>query len=539
MRRRFTLLCLALSAASACAASPPKLVVSIVVDQLRYDYLERLGEQFSGGGFRFLSEKGAFLTFAHYDYAPTVTGPGHASILSGCTPASHGIIANDWFDKRARAMINCVHDPDTALVGSTKGAKSPSRSPRNLIGDNVADAMRLGFGSKVVGVSLKDRGAILPSGRKPTGAFWFDSASGCFVTSTYYRPELPPWATEFNQRKTPQSFMGQVWKRLKPLDAYSGPPDALGAGALPGEKPDSFDHLVHPSPTEGFETLVATPFGNRLLADFALAALDGEGLGKGSKPDLLTVSFSSLDLCGHRFGPNSHEVQDMVLRLDLELERLFEGLDKRLGLQNVWIVLTADHGVAPTPEYALDNGLDGLRADMIALAGELLANLEGRFGPGRFLLTPKIVEGNIYLDHAALAERHLTSEAVASSIRDWALAHGLFQAAYTRSQLLDGRAPGPLGERVLKGFNAERSGDVVLVQKPFQIPSTGRGGTTHGTPYAYDTHIPILFYGAPFKPGRCADPVAITDIAATLSVALRMTEPAMNIGKPISGILRP
>lgn len=539
MRRSLSLLLLSLVAGSVHAGPPPKLVVSLIVDQLRYDYLERLGDQFCPGGFRFLSEKGAFLTFAHYDYAPTVTGPGHASILCGSPPASHGIIANEWFDKHSRAMVNCVHDPDAAPVGKPKAGKSPGRSPRNLIGDNAADAMRLAFGSRVVGVSLKDRGAILPAGRKPNGAYWFDSASGCFITSTYYRPDLPPWVAAFNQLKEPQSFMGQTWTRLKPLEAYAGPPEALGAGAAPGEKPEIFDHLVNPSPTEGFETLVATPFGNRLLADFALAAVDGEGLGSGRQPDLLTVSFSSLDLCGHRFGPNSHEVQDMMLRLDLELERFFRGLDQRLGLQNVWIVLTADHGVAPTPEFALENGLEGLRADMIALAGELLAGLEERFGPGRFLLTPKIVEGNVYLDHAALAERQLRAEEVANSVRDWALGHGLFQAAYTRSQLLDGRAPGPLGERVLKGFNAERSGDVVLVQKPFQIPGGGRGGTTHGTPYSYDTHVPILFYGAPFKPGRCADPVAITDIAATLSVALRITEPAMSIGKPISGILRP
>ena len=539
MRPCLVLLFLALTTSRVHAGPPPKLVVSIVVDQLRYDYLERLGDHFCAGGFRFLSEKGAFLTFAHYNYSPTVTGAGHASILCGSTPASHGIIANEWFDKKSRSMVNCVHDPDAVLVGTAKEGKSPSRSPRNLIGDNVADSMRLAFGSKVIGVSLKDRGAILPAGRKPSGAFWFDSASGCFVTSTYYRSELPPWVVKFNQQKEPQAFMGQTWTRLKPLDVYSGPPEALGAGTLPGEKPAAFDHMVNPSPTEGFETLVATPFGNRMLADFALAAVDGEALGLGSQTDLLTVSFSSLDLCGHRFGPNSHEVQDIVLRLDLELERLFRGLDQRIGLQNVWIVLAADHGVAPTPEFAQENGLNGVRTDMIALAGELMASLEERFGAGRFLLTPKIVEGNVYLDYAALAERRLPVEEVANSIRDWALGHGLFQAAYTRSQLLDGRAPGPLGERVLRGFSAERSGDVVLVQKPFQIPSGGNGGTTHGTPYSYDTHIPILFYGAPFKPGRCADPVAITDIAATLSQALRMTEPAMSIGKPISGILRP
>lgn len=528
---------LLLAAPATSPASPPKLVVAIIVDQLRYDYLEALHPHFSQGGFRLLSEKGAALTFAHYNYAPTVTGPGHASAFSGSTPSMHGIIGNDWFDKRARLMVNCVNDPDAAPVGA--GEAAPRRSPRNMIGDNFADEMRLRFHSKVVGISLKDRGAILPAGRKPLGAFWFDSPSGRFITSSYYASELPAWMTQFNARQIPQSFNGQKWSRLKTPDVYAGPAQAIGASPLPGEKTASFDHTVAPSPTEGFETLVPTPFGNQLLTDLALAAVDGEKLGSGPRPDLLTISYSSLDACGHRFGPYSHEVQDMVLRLDLELERLFQSLDQRLGLHNVWIVLTADHGVAPTPESAQASGLDGLRIDMSALTADLLAKLEQRFGPGRILLTPRMIDGNIYLDHSALAERRLSAEEVANFVRDWALDSGKFQAGFTRSQLLDGRAPGPLGERILNGFNAERSGDVVLVQKPFQIPAGGKGGTTHGAPYSYDTHIPILFYGAPFKSGRYPDDVHITDIVPTLCVPLHMTEPAMNMGKPISSILRP
>lgn len=518
-------------------ATPPKLVVAILVDQLRYDYLEALHDHFAPGGFRFLAEKGAFLTFAHYNYAPTVTGPGHASFLSGSPPAMHGIIGNDWFDKRSRLMVNCVSDPDAAPVGSNDPAAR--RSPKHFIGDNFADALRMRFGSKVVGISLKDRGAILPAGHKPQGAFWFDSSSGRFITSSYYTQELPAWVAQFNARQLPQSFTGQKWTRLKGPSVYSGPAQALGASPLPGEKTAAFDHTVAPSPTEGFETLVPTPYGNQLLTDLALAAIDGEKLGSGTHPDLLSVSFSSLDACGHRFGPYSHEIQDMVLRLDLELERFFQALDQRLGLHNVWIVLTADHGVAPTPEAALAHGLDGLRADMNALTTDLLAKLEQRFGAGRFLLTPKIIDGNVYLDDTALAERRLVPEEIAAFVRDWALDTGKFQAGYTRSQILEGRAQGPLGERIQNGFNAERSGDIVLVQKPFHIPGGGRGGTTHGAPYAYDTHVPILFYGAPFKQGRCAEPVAITDIVSTLCVALRMTEPAMNMGKPIQAVLRP
>ncbi len=526
----------AAASASRSEASPPKLVVAVLVDQLRYDYLERQQALFSSGGFALLSEKGSFLTFAHYPYAPTVTGPGHATFLSGAPPAMHGIIGNDWFDKRAHAMVNCVQDPDALPVGA--GPEAPRRSPRLMTGGNLADEMRMRFGSKVVGLSLKDRGAILPAGRKPEGAYWFDSPSGNFITSTYYRTELPEWLETFNGRKLPQSYMGSKWSRLLSVEKYTGPAAAIGASPLPGEKAASFDHTVAPSPTEGFETIVPTPFGNQLLVDLALAAVDGERLGTGKQPDLLTVSFSSLDACGHRFGPASHEVQDVVLRLDRELERLLQGLDRRMGLQNVWVVLTADHGVAPTPEAAREDGLDGLRADMAALTASLLGRLEARFGAGRFLLTPRILEGNVYLDHEALAERHLAPEEIALTVRDWALDTGRFLAAFTRSQLLDGRAPGPVGSRVLNGFNAERSGDVVLVQKPFQIPGGGRGGTTHGAPYSYDTHVPILFYGAPFKPGRFTEPVFVTDIAATLSAALRMNEPALSIGRPITAILR-
>ncbi|MEO6788223.1 MAG: alkaline phosphatase family protein, partial [Chthoniobacteraceae bacterium] len=522
--------CLPLTA----SAKPTKLIVTILVDQLRYDYLERFHDQFVERGFRLLMDDGAFLTFAHYNYAPTVTGPGHASFLSGAPPAMHGIISNDWFDKRTLKTVNCVSDPDVEGVG---GSGEGKRSPRNFIGSNFADELRLRYHSKVVGISHKDRGAILPAGRKPTGAYWFDSASGNFMTSTYYMKELPAWVQEFNARKRPAAFIGQVWKRLLDPKLYEWPDDAAGEGTMPGEKKPTFDHTVRPSPTEGFETIVPTPFGNQLLAEFALAAIAGEHLGTGPQPDLLCVSFSSIDAAGHRFGPYSQEVQDMTLRLDRELQGLFEQLDKKFGMSNVMILLTADHGVAPTPEFAVEQGLDGQRNDTIALMGDLLAKLSGRFGDGRYLLTPRIVDGNIYFNHETLREKHLDPETVAGFIREWALSTGKFQAAYSRGQLLDGRAPGALGRQILNGYNAERSGDVVLVQKPFHISSGGKTGTTHGSPFSYDTHIPVLFYGSGFKPGRYADEFYITDIAPTLCAALHMNESAGNIGKPFVKLL--
>jgi predicted AlkP superfamily pyrophosphatase or phosphodiesterase len=515
--------------------SPPKLVVAVLVDQLRYDYLERFQHQFGKGGFRLLMEEGAFLTFAHYNYAPTVTGPGHASFLSGAPPSVHGIIGNDWFDKRTGKNLNCVSDPDVSGVG-TQG-NSAKRSPRNFVGSNLADEMRLRFHSKVVGISLKDRGAILPAGKKPAGAFWFDSTTGSFVTSTYYHTDLPKWVVAFNARKLPATFIGQTWTRLLPEGAYQWPDELPGEGALPGDRSKSFDHTIRFSSNEGFETIVPTPFGNQLLAEFAEAAIDGERLGSGSQPDLLCISFSSPDAAGHIFGPYSQEVQDIVLRLDQQLASLFSTLDRKIGLSNVLIALSADHGVAPVPEFAKAEGLDGERADTTQLLGGLFAALESSFGEGRFFLSRQIHDGNLYFDHPSLRERGIAPEVLAAFIRDWALSTGQYQAAFTRSQLLEGRVPAGLGQMVLNGFHAERSGDVVLVKKPFQLYGNGSVGTTHGSPYSYDTHIPVLFFGRAFKPGRYADKFSITDIAPTLSAALRMTPPSGNVGAPLTAIL--
>lgn len=530
-RLSLSALCLgaALAFAQAEAPRPPKLVVAIVVDQLRSDYLDRFREQFGEGGFRLLLEKGAFMANAHYNYGPTVTGPGHASFLSGAPPAVHGVIGNEWFDKRTRKIINCVSDPDVQGVGGAEG--EGKRSPRNFTGSNFSDEMRLRFQSKVVGVSLKDRGAILPSGKKPAGAYWFDSASGNFITSTYYRAELPAWVKEFNDRKRPQSFVGQTWKRLLDASAYQWPDELPGEGMMPREQTSTFDHVVPASVSDGFETIVPTPFGNQLLAEFALAALDGEQLGRSAQPDVLTISFSSTDAIGHLFGPYSQEAQDAMLRLDRDLAQLFSAIDAKIGLANVAIVLSADHGVVAAPEFSAAQGLDGKRIDLAPLMAELQMKLAERFGEGSLLLTPRPVDGQIYFDHDALRARQLEAESVAGFIREWALATGVYQAAFTRWQLLDGRTPGLLGQRVLNGYNPERSGDVVLLHKPFQLPGTQKRGTTHGSPYSYDTHIPVLFFGAAFKPGRFADEFFITDIAPTLSAALHVSPPSGSMGK--------
>lgn len=524
----------------------PKLVVAILVDQLRYDYLDRFHHQFVEGGLRELTDKGAFMTFAQYNYYPTITAPGHASFFSGSSPMMHGVISNDWFDKRSGEMMYCVSDPDVTGVGTQPDAKAGKMSPRNFIGATVADQMRLHWGSKVVSMSVKDRGAILPAGKKPTGAYWFESASGNFITSSYYQNELPAWVKAFNDSKRPDAFVGQTWDRLLDEKQYPAPDAAAGESHLAGEETSTFPHKVIKEEAEGYEPILSTPFGNQLLAEFAKAAIEGEKLGQGTQPDLLCVSFSSIDYCGHKFGPYSQEVQDITLRLDRQLKELFAYLDKKIGLANVVMVLTADHGVAPTPESAQEQGLDGGRPAVADMLGELQKKVAERFGAGRYFLSakgslkPRLVDGNLYYDHTVLEEKKLLPETLTAFIREWALSTGVFHAVYGRDQLLEGRTPGVIGQRIANGFNGERSGDAVLILKPWLITGNGKPatGTTHGSPFSYDTHIPIIFYGAPFKSGRYADEFFITDLAPTLSAGLGIQEPPMCMGKPLVRALK-
>ncbi|MFZ2280399.1 MAG: alkaline phosphatase family protein [Prosthecobacter sp.] len=547
-RTLISLLALVACSAGVQAAPPkaPKLVVAILVDQLRYDYLDRFHHQFVEGGFRELTDKGAFMTFAQYNYYPTVTAPGHASFFSGSSPMMHGVIGNDWFDKRSGAMMYCVEDSSVTGVGTQPDAKAGKMSPRNFIGATVADQMRLHWGSKVVSMSVKDRGAILPAGKKPTGAYWFESATGNFITSSYYEKELPAWVKAFNDSKRPDAFVGQTWDRLLDEKQYPMPDAAAGESHLAGEATSTFPHKVIKEEAEGYEPILSTPFGNQLLAEFAKAAIEGEKLGQGTQPDLLCVSFSSIDYCGHKFGPYSQEVQDITLRLDRQLKELFAYLDKKVGLANVVMVLTADHGVAPNPENAKEQGLDGGRPPVADMLGELQTKVVEHFGAGRYFLSakgslkPRLVDGNLYYDHSVLDEKKLAPETLTAFIREWALSTGVFHAVYGREQLLEGRAPGVIGQRIANGFNGERSGDAVLILKPWLIAGTGKAatGTTHGSPFSYDTHIPIIFYGAPFKAGRYEDEFSITDLAPTLSAGLGIQEPPACMGKPLVRVLK-
>lgn len=526
------LLLAALFVAVPAQAETPKLVVSIVVDQLRYDYLERFEEHFADGGFRLFTRQGAFLTRAFYDYCPTYTAPGHATILSGAPPAQHGIIANDWFNKRTRRMMYCVEDASVEGVG-TKGAGG-KRSPRNFIGANLADQMRLHYRSKVVGISMKDRGAILPAGKKPNGAYWMDTKTGHFVTSTFYTAKLPKWVVGFNAEDRAGSYLGRTWDRLLPESAYTWGDRTEGEGILSGEKEPVFPHIIAKSRS----AITRTPFANELVIEFAKATLEAEKLGRGPQPDLLCISFSANDYAGHTFGPHSQEVQDITLRLDRQLEDFFQYLDRTIGLGNVLINLTADHGVAPNPEFATVQGMEGGRLNEGTLMVELMSALSDEFGAQKFFLNPTLKGGHLFFNHRVLRDAKIQMVEFNRFIREWAFDTGKFQHVYTRDQLLDGRAPGHFGKLVFNGYNGERSADMILVSKPFLIPSKYPTGTTHGSPYAYDTHVPVMFFGPGIKPGRYADEFNITDIAPTLASILRVEVPPGSIGRAFTPMLR-
>jgi predicted AlkP superfamily pyrophosphatase or phosphodiesterase len=534
LKRTFLLLFSVSAISLSALADPPKLIVAILVDQLRYDYLERYGDQFTTNGFRQFTEKGAFMSFAHYNYVPTVTGPGHASFLSGATPMMHGIVANDWFDRKTGKDVNCVEDQSVDGVGATPG--KGRASPKNFIGGTFADELRLRFRSKIVGISIKDRAAILPAGKKPAGAYWFYPKNGNFITSSYYMDQLPGWVQDFNKRKRAADFVGKTWERLLDPKYYPNPDSADWEENLPGEKKPVFNHVVAKS-DDGYDNIVPSPFSNQLLVEFAEAAIEGEHLGQGTAPDLLCVSFSAIDAVGHRFGPYSQEVQDLVLRLDRQLSELFQYLDQKIGLANVAMVLTADHGAAPVPEFVKEQGLDGQRFNEGDFINELKEHLSEEFGPGKWFSSTKLFAGNLFLNHATLEKKKLKVEDVTRVVRDFALASGKFQACFSREQILDGRAPGPFGKLVTNGYNAERGGDLVLLAKPFFLPGTGKTGTTHGSPYSYDTHVPILFYGSLFNPGRYADEFFITDIVPTFCAALGMNEPPGCMGKPLVKVI--
>ena len=508
-------LCWAAAVPKPALAAPgeaPRLVLLVAVDQMRYDYLPRFASGFTGGLHRLMRD-GAVFTNAHLDHYPSVTAVGHSAMLTGARPSISGIIGNDWYDRALKKTVTSVEDPGTKLLGGRDAAGS---SPHRLRVSTVGDELKMAHpGSRVIGISHKDRSAILMAGRMADLALWWDTQTGAFVSSTWYAPQLPKWAADFNAGKPADAWLGREWR-------------ALGeGGALLGKMPEA------PGPAY-YGSLYGSGFGNELLVSAAVAALEGETLGSRDTTDILAVSFSCNDAVGHDKGPHSAEVRDITIRTDLALDRLLAAIDRRVGLARTVVVLTADHGVAPVPEQMTAWKMPGGRLSRTGLESGVSGALEKAFGPGAWL------EGRagsaLYLNQALIAERGLDPAVVERRAAAGAEAVAPVWRAYTRTQLLEGRVPpDPWSRRVLLSFHRERGGDVEVLYEPYWM--SGTSGTTHGTPFSYDTHIPLLAMGPGIRPGRHDRPVVLNDLAPTLATLLGIETPSGASGQALPELL--
>lgn len=503
----------------------PKLVVMLVIDQFRYDYLVRFKPQFVDRGFNLLLG-GANYIDCRYDYATTATCPGHATLFTGAYPNMHGIIGNDWYDPSSGRQVYCVDDPDTTLVGGSAG---PGFSPRNLAGSTIGDELRIasGFASKVIAISLKDRASVVPGGHTANAAYWYDATTGHFVTSTYYMPALPAWVAHFNETPPAQAYCGKNWQGLKETPGASGM-TLMKFNPTAGE----------PCPDPKFFTwLDNTPFMNEVELNFARQAIQAEHLGQGPRTDILTVSLSVNDYIGHAHGPHSPEVADATIRTDRYLNKFFKELDQLVGLQNVWITLSADHGVAPNPQFIKQHRLGRGNESLSAVKAAVEEALSKEFGQDQWVAY--LDEFGIYLNHAALKKHDVNVGRAEFAAAEAAAASPGVRAAFTRSQLSTGNLPeSPLARKASNSFNSQRSGDVFLILDPYSVPVASETATTHGSPWNYDAQVPLIFWGSAFKPGTYAGPTQPIDLAATIAVALRLTQPSGAQGRPLVEALK-
>jgi predicted AlkP superfamily pyrophosphatase or phosphodiesterase len=518
-------------------ASKPKLVVGIVVDQMRYDYIYRYWEKFGNDGFKRLVNEGFFCRNTNYNYVPTYTGPGHASIYTGTTPAVHGIIANEWYDSKTNKYIYCAEDNSVNGVGSS--SNEGKRSPLNNFTSTITDELRISSNmkSKVIGIALKDRSAILPAGHTANAAYWYDGGNGSFISSTYYMKELPGWLQEFNKKELAKKYLSQPWNLLLPADQYteSIADDNKYEGLLKGENKPVFPHdLPKIMMNNDLNLIRFTPFGNSLTKDLAIEVIKNEKMGTSGATDFLAVSFSSPDYIGHTWGPNSMEQEDDYLRLDKDLAELFKFLDNQLGKENVLVFLTADHAAPEVPAYLMDLKVPAGYVNEGKMNWELKSYLKQVYGDSLVL---SMSNQQVFLNHKMIDEKKLDLQKVQNDAASFiskmeGVAEVLTGTTMNNTSFSEGSR-----YFMQKGYHVQRSGDVLINYLPSWV-DYHRTGTTHGSPYSYDTHVPLIFYGWNIKQGSSSEQVYITDVAATLAMMLNIQFPNGCTGKPIPSLVR-
>ncbi|GAB4157953.1 MAG: alkaline phosphatase family protein [Winogradskyella sp.] len=519
-------------------SSRPKLVVGIVVDQMRYDYLTRFESKFGEGGFKRMINEGFNCKNNHFNYVPTYTGPGHASVYTGTTPKYHGIISNNWYDKDIKESVYCAQDDNVESVGTT--SKAGKMSPNRMLTTSVADENRLftQMRGKTIGIAIKDRGAILPAGHTANAAYWFHGKDeGVWITSTFYRDDLPQWVRDFNASNTAESYL-KTWNTYYPIENYIESGNDLNnfESGFKGKSTATFpyDLAVLKSENGGFDILKATAYGNSLTVDFALAAIQGESLGKDEDTDILTVSFSSTDYVGHNFGVNSKEIEDTYIRLDKDLERFFNYLDENIGEGEYTVFLTADHGAVNVPAYLQSVKIPAGYLDYNDRKERFQKFLLEKYG------TVDIVENvsnnQLFFNKEKLKELGLDIHEVEQALVDEQISYPNIAKVYTATTMSSTNYTTGIEALLQNGFNQKRSGDVIIVDDIAHI-AYGKTGSTHGSGLNYDTHVPLLFFGKGIKHGQTYEKTVIPDIAPTISALLGISFPNGATGQPLGFVI--
>ncbi|WP_290791200.1 alkaline phosphatase PafA [Flavihumibacter sp. UBA7668] len=549
MLQRFLLICTASLAivdasaqapqktAAATGISRPKLVIGLVVDQMRWDFLYRYQDRYqTNGGFNRLLKQGFSNENTFIPYAPTVTACGHSTIYTGSVPAITGIAGNAWYDQRLNRTVYCVEDATVSTVGSS--SKAGQMSPRNMHTTTIGDELKLAtnFRSKVIGIAIKDRGGILPAGHTANGAYWYDGSSGNWITSTYYRTELPTWVKSFNDAKWVDKYYEAGWNTLYPIDTYinsdkeSKPYKSRPLGSNAAAHPYDLKSMIG----KNFGAISSTPFGNTMTLELAKAAVKGESLGKGAVTDMLTVSLSSPDYIGHSFGPNSVEVEDTYLRLDKELGAFFEFLDKEIGKGQYLFFISADHGVAHIPGFMKEHKIPAGTFDDGKCKEGMNALLKEKFGQSNLIVS--MYNYQVHLNRPLIDSLDLDKDEITESVIRYMQKQPEVMRAFDIAELSETTLPSKLKTMIANGYDPNRGGDVQFVLYPQYIDG-GPTGTTHGLWNPYDSHIPLVWYGWNIKPGKSNKEVYMSDIAPTIAALLHIQMPNGTVGKPIDAIL--
>ena len=516
----------------------PRLVVGLVIDQMRWDYLYRYKHRFVRGGFNRLLKHGYSFENNFIPYTPAVTGSGHTAIYTGSVPALHGIVGNDWVERSDGALTYCTRDTTVKSVGGI--GLQGQMSPKNLLATTIGDELRLAtnFRSKVYGVSLKDRGGILAAGRSGNASYWFDDANGNMITSTWYMRTVPDWVNKFNASRKVDSMMATDWKLLYPKSSYtqSTADDVAHEKPLMFEKTVTFPHKYLNSDRKNYYDFRVSPYGNTYTLDFASALISAEKLGATGATDMLCISLSSTDYIGHRFGPNSLEIEDTYLRLDKDIENFLKSLDAKVGAGNYLLFLSSDHGAPPVPDYMKENKMSAGHLNAYFGIKDSLNKIGlEKFGVSNIVRA--VLEYQVFLDHAKIKQFKIQVKDVLTAMADYLNAQSEVNIAFNYEDLPNTLLPAKVKEMLINGYFRKRSGDLHFILNP-NFTDVGSTGTEHGTIYNYDTHIPMIWFGWQITGGRSYRNTYLTDIAPTLAAMLKIQMPNASVGNVMTEVIK-